>query len=146
MGHLVLRVLWPQDEGRPTDDPNENAIVLHARYGDVDVLLTADAESNVMSRLPLRSVEVLKVAHHGSEDTGLPRILRALRPSVAVISVGGDNRYGHPREQTIAALERVPRLRLLRTERDGAVVIETRGRAMTVTVSGSRSGRRRRTR
>jgi competence protein ComEC len=136
VGQLVLRVLWPKDEGRPDEDPNEHAVVLLAEYGDVDVLLTADAESNVTSQLRLRPVDVLKVAHHGSQDAGLPRLLRALRPRVAVISVGADNRYGHPRAETIDALEAVPGLQLLRTDRDGAVVVETTGREVTVTKGG----------
>ena len=48
---------------------------------------------------------MLKVAHHGSEDLGLPGLLRELRPRVAVISVGKRNDYGHPRPETLAALK-----------------------------------------
>lgn len=132
LGRLRLRVLWPSSPGRADEDPNENAIVLLASFGRVDVLLTADAESNVTARLPLRSVEVLKVAHHGSEDRGLPALLRVLRPTVAVVSVGRRNEYGHPREETLAALRAVPGLRLLRTDRDGDVVIESDGRRLTI--------------
>ncbi len=132
VGLLALRVLWPAGEGRPGDDPNDHAVVLLATYGNVDVLLTADAESNVTARLRLRSLEVLKVAHHGSEDAGLPALLRVLRPQIAVISVGRDNEYGHPRPETVAALDVVPGLRLLRTDRDGAVTVESDGRTLRV--------------
>ncbi len=76
LGRLRLQVLWPDDSAAPSGDPNDRAVVLLATYGMTDVLLTADAETNVT--LPLRPppVEVLKVAHHGSADDGLPELLR----------------------------------------------------------------------
>ena len=64
-------MLWPADAGTPAEDPNLNAVVLVASYGETDVFLSADAESDVTARLPLRAVEIMKVAHHGSEDPGL---------------------------------------------------------------------------
>jgi competence protein ComEC len=132
LGRLVVRVLWPDSPGSAADDPNDNAVVLLASYGETDVFLTADAESNVTSGLMHRSVEVLKVAHHGSEDTGLPAQLLVLRPAVAVVSVGADNDYGHPRAETLAALEAVPGLALYRTDEDGDVTIESDGRELLV--------------
>jgi competence protein ComEC len=132
IGRLRLRVFWPDDPGLPSEDPNEHAVVALASYGATDVLLTADAESDVTLRLPLPPVEVLKVAHHGSEDPGLPDLLRVLRPSIAVISVGAHNDYGHPRPQTLAALASAPGLETLRTDENGRVVVESDGRALTV--------------
>ena len=76
LGRLRLDVLWPDDAGLPGEDPNLNATVIHARFGETDALLTADAESDVTRRLSLGPVEILKVAHHGSEDPGLPDLLR----------------------------------------------------------------------
>jgi competence protein ComEC len=133
LGPLTVRVLWPDGPGPPGDDPNLHAVVLLASYGSVDVLLTADAESDVTGRLRLGTVEVLKVAHHGSEDPGLARQLRSLRPRVAVVSVGAGNDYGHPRPGTLAALGAVPHLLLLRTDTNGRVVVETDGSSVTAT-------------
>jgi competence protein ComEC len=132
VGALRLRILWPDDPGLPSEDPNQHAVVALASYGATDVLLTADAESDVTSRLPLRPVEVLKVAHHGSEDPGLPDLLRVLRPRIAVISVGAHNDYDHPRPETIAALAAVPGLETLRTDENGRIVVESNGRTLTV--------------
>ncbi len=132
LGRLVLRILWPDDPGLPSEDPNQHAVVALASYGATDVLLTADAESDVTSRLRIGPVEVLKVAHHGSEDPGLPDLLRELRPQVAVISVGTRNDYGHPRPETIAALAAVPGLETLRTDVDGRIVVESDGRTIAV--------------
>jgi competence protein ComEC len=132
IGRLRLRILWPDEPGLASDDPNQNAVVAVASYGRADVLLTADAESDVTSRLPLRAVEVLKVAHHGSEDSGLPDLLRRLRPRLAVISVGEGNSFDHPRPETVAALAAVPGMRSLRTDLNGRIVVESDGRALTV--------------
>lgn len=120
-GPIVLRVLWPDRDRTPAPgtDPNLNATVLDARVGGLRVLLPADAESEVTTRLAIGPVDVLKVAHHGSGDPGLPVLLRELRPAAAVIPVG-PNTYGHPHPDTLRALrEAVPLLR--RTDRDGTV-------------------------
>jgi len=116
IGGLRLRILWPDGPGLPSEDPNQHAVVALVSYGATDVLLTADAESDVTGPLRIPPVEVLKVAHHGSEDPGLPDLLRTLRPRIAVISVGQGNDYGHPRPETLAALRAQPGLETLRTE------------------------------
>jgi len=135
-GGLVLRVLWPPDPGLPSEDPNLNATVLSASYGETDVLLPADAESDVTARLRLGAFEVLKVAHHGSVDPGLDEQLRVLRPKVAVISAGRNNDYGHPRPETLAALATVPGLAVYRTDTQRRVVVESDGRRMRVRTEG----------
>ncbi|HWI06142.1 MAG TPA: ComEC/Rec2 family competence protein [Solirubrobacteraceae bacterium] len=130
---LELRVLWPRREpaAPPGAEPNDRATVLHVRDGSFDVLLTADAESNVLAGLELPAVEVLKVPHHGSDDAGLPRLLERLRPQAAVIAVGRHNTYGHPTPSTLAALAAaVPLVR--RTDRDGTVTISVRDGRMRV--------------
>lgn len=132
LGQLELRVVWPDGPGAPGQNPNDHAVVILASYGSVDVLLTADAESGVTGRLGLPPVEVLKVAHHGSSDSGLAALLERLRPRVAVISVGAGNEYGHPAPSTLTALSAAPSLRFFRTDRDGTVVVDTDGRRLDV--------------
>ena len=136
LGGLHFEVLNPQDAGTPSEDPNQNAVVLLVSYGETDILLTADAESDVTSNLPLKPVEILKVAHHGSADPGLEDELETLRPRVAVISVGRGNDYGHPRPETLAALATVPGISVYRTDEDGAVVVESDGRRIRVGTEG----------
>ena len=131
LGRLVVSVLWPPDATRRSEDVNDHATVLLATYGEFDALLPADAESNVTSRLTLPDVELYKVAHHGSADPGLSRLLETIEPELAVISVGADNDYGHPAPSTIAALARSG-ARILRTDRNSAVTIESDGRRMWV--------------
>jgi len=132
LGRLRLRVLWPDHAGSPGENPHLHGAVVLASYGAVDILLAGDSESEVTRNLPLRPVEVLKVAHHGSSDPGLADELRTLRPQVAVISVGAHNDYDHPRADTLAALRARHGLRIFRTDEDGRIVLETDGRTFTV--------------
>ena len=132
LGRLRMRVLWPDGPGTRGDDPNNHAVVLIASYGRTDVLLTADAESDVTGHLHVPPVEILKVAHHGSDDPGLADLLAQLHPRIAVISVGAHNDYGHPSPSTIATLSAPSGLAVYRTDRDGRVVVESEGGRITV--------------
>ena len=132
LGRLRVRVLWPDRAGPPDEDPHLHGTVLLATYGSVDILLTGDSESAVTRSLPLRRVEVLKVAHHGSADDGLADELRILRPRVAVISVGASNDYGHPRAETLTALHEQPGVTVYRTDEQGRIVLESDGRSLTL--------------
>jgi competence protein ComEC len=123
-GPIAIDVLWPPP-GRPrSGDPNMTAMVALARDGPTTALLTADAESPVTLPLDLPHVDILKVAHHGSEDEGLPQLLEEVQPRVATVSVGEGNTYGHPAPTTMQALEAtVPEVR--RTDEHGTVTIES---------------------
>jgi competence protein ComEC len=137
VGGMRLRVLWPPPRGpsfRPDGDPNQRAVVAHVAVGAFDLLLTADAESDVTGPLALPEVEALKVAHHGSADPGLPPLLARLHARVAAIEVGRHNSYGHPAPSTLAALHAVPTV--VRTDRDGTVRLRVRGGAMRVERDG----------
>jgi competence protein ComEC len=124
VGPIRLDVLSPPAGRRiPGEDPNTSAIVLEATVDGVRTLLPADAESDVLSALPLEPVDLLKVSHHGSADPGLPALLSTLRPRAAVIEVGAHNRYGHPAASTLHALRGT---RVYRTDRDGTVRFELR--------------------
>jgi len=125
-GNLRLQVLWPPRDllvaAVPGEDPNQLALVMEARWRDFTMLLTADAEAESVSLDP-GPVDVLKVAHHGSDDAGLGPLLDRIQPQLAVISVGQDNPYGHPTQGTLSTLAEhgVP---TLRTDEDGTVVID----------------------
>ena len=106
-GRLRLDVLWPPPEllsgPHAGEDPNLLALVIVARWGAFSMLLTADAEAESTPIDP-GPVDVLKVAHHGSDDAGLDGLLERTLPRLAVISVGDDNTYGHPTAATLATL------------------------------------------
>lgn len=95
-GPLRVEILWPDGPGSPAEDPNRRSVILRAAYEDTDVLLPADAESAVTNTLGLGPAEVLKVAHHGSRNEGLPELLRRTQPRLAIVSAGADNRFEQP--------------------------------------------------
>ncbi len=126
-GPLRLDILWPpraleQGPGAHDVDPNTLALVALARWRGFRMLLTADAESESVPVDP-GALDVLKVAHHGSADAGLQRLLDRSKPRLAVISVGAGNSYGHPDPSILATLASagVP---VMRTDRDGSVEID----------------------
>jgi competence protein ComEC len=126
-GGLRLGALWPPREllGEVSEDPNLLCLVLRARWRHFSMLLTGDAEAESVPIDP-GPVDVLKVAHHGSEDAGLDELLEHSVPKLAVISVGAGNPFGHPTAPTIADLGEhgVP---IMRTDTQGEIDIEADG-------------------
>jgi competence protein ComEC len=119
------------------EDVNEDSLVLLVEYGSFQAVLAGDAgfpAESAMAAL-LGPVDVLKVGHHGSRGSTGDAWLGALRPRVAVISVGR-NDYGHPAPATLARLSRSS-VEVHRTDREGTITITTDGARMTVR---SRSG------
>ena len=137
LGGVRLRLLWPPPPTpgwRPDGNPNDRAVVALASAGPFDLLLPADAESAVTASLDLPDVEALKVAHHGSDDPGLPALLERTRPEFAAIEVGR-NTYGHPTPSTLTALRAaVPQV--VRTDRDGTVRLYVAGATARVVRAG----------
>ncbi len=135
LGGVELEILFPTpaDVARapPMDDVNNTSVVVLLRYGGFRALLTGDAEAPVeqllLDRGALSPVDVLKVGHHGSDSGTTPAFLAAVTPSVAVISVGMDNDYGHPHRSTLDHLAAVPGMAVFRTDLDGTVEVETDG-------------------
>jgi len=124
-GDLRIRVLWPPRDQAAGVEPNAAALVALARWHRFRLLLTGDAEAELAPVHP-GDVDVLKVAHHGSEDAGLPALLAETTPELAVISVGAGNPYGHPSPATLDALHdaNVP---VARTDEAGEIQIAAGG-------------------
>jgi competence protein ComEC len=123
---VALRVLHPSGDGE-SENPNEDSIVLRLEYGSTRILLAGDAEAGaetdmLREALPYLGSDVLKVAHHGSGTSTTPTWLDVVNPSAAVISVGADNRLGHPSPTVLARLEAVGAT-VYRTDLDGTVEI-----------------------
>ncbi|MGH2980985.1 MAG: ComEC/Rec2 family competence protein [Solirubrobacterales bacterium] len=124
-GSLRLEALWPPRvllDGVLSGDPNARSLVLLARWHNFEMLLTGDAEAEVVPIDP-GPLDVLKVSHHGSADAGLAELLDRTAPRLAVISVGEDNPFGHPDPGILASLAS-HEVRVLRTDRAGTVTIE----------------------
>ena len=127
LGGLSWEVLWPPAPPHTGGlGANDASVTLLVRSAGLRLLLTGDLEPSSQRRLlhsrpDLPSVDVLKVAHHGSARQDA-RLLRRLRPGIAVISCGADNPYGHPAPATLALLRHLGS-RVLRTDLHGAIAV-----------------------
>jgi competence protein ComEC len=127
--------LWPADASSAPAAANDDSIVLRLTDGQVRFLLPGDIEKRVESTLaeshaPL-AADFLKVPHHGSKTSSTEPFVAAVAPRVAVVSVGEANSFGHPAVPVIERYEQAG-VRLLRTDRDGAVTALTDGRSLEV--------------
>jgi competence protein ComEC len=115
---------------------NDDSIVLDVRYGDVSIILPgdigADAERSLIPRLRPARTRVLKVAHHGSATSTSAEFVAALRPQIAIVSCGRENRYGHPAPVVLGRLQEAG-VAIFRTDQHGAVTLQTDGSRVHVT-------------
>ena len=115
------------------DDLNDFTIVTQISYGLFDVLLSGDAESKVLDKIindgkiVSNDIEVLKIAHHGARAGLNQNIAEYIKPDLAVISVGKNNRYGHPTKEVLEILESL-NIPIKRTDLDGEVETVTDGK------------------
>lgn len=143
-GHLTefdgldIAVLHPPSL---TDDTNADSLVLRVTCGIVDILLTGDAtvdsEATMLAEAGLLTdVEVLKVGHHGSHTSTSDEFLDEVTPEDAVISVGADNTYGHPHQETLDRLA-THGLTTYRTDQHGTVILTSDCNTHSIGPAGS---------
>jgi len=131
----TLTVLHPPDNAwcnADEDIGDDNSTVLLLKMGRVSFLLTADigqeAESYLVTRRAACRSTVLKVAHHGSATSTTQEFLDTVSPQIAVISVGTENKFGHPSPEVVARLEqKLGAGNICRTDRHGTVTFTTDG-------------------
>lgn len=108
---LVLDVLWPPKNLMRSEDTNHTSLILRALAGSGSILLTGDideaGEEEMLERGTSVAATILKISHHGSAGATSPPLLSAAHPAIAVISVGKDNRFGHPSPETLARLSQL---------------------------------------
>lgn len=132
-GDLTVTILNPVTL---TGTTNNNSIVVTLSYGNVDFLFTGDAEQEAESAMliapdvPVPSVEILKVGHHGSRTASSLDFLAATSPEVAIYMAATGNRYGHPHEEAILNLNQVV-AEIYGTDIHGTIIISTDGEAFT---------------
>ena len=138
VGEAVIQVLSPEayaDYG----NLNNNSLVLKLEYENVSFLFMADAEKEVEQELLAMDIDlnadVLKAGHHGSSTSSHSDFINAVTPSVAIISCGKGNDYGHPHKETVSAFERRS-VNMLRTDRLSTIMAESDGETVTFSANG----------
>lgn len=140
---VLIRALAPDSAWTSAQtDPNLASVIVAVEFKGVRWLFTGDAEIEEEEWLVHRwgdalQSSVLKAGHHGSKTSSSNRLLDAVRPRVALVSVGADNTYGHPSPSVMAEF-RQRGIQTLRTDLDGPIVVRTDGRKQTVETRAGR--------
>ena len=112
--------------------------MLRLRYDSRSILLPGDAEKQVEREILSENgaeamhSDILKIGYHGSTHSTTPEFLAAVQPRLGILSAGEDNPYGHPSPELLERLENAG-VRILRTDRDGAVHVFTDGARLEIT-------------
>ncbi|OGZ66711.1 MAG: hypothetical protein A2822_00760 [Candidatus Staskawiczbacteria bacterium RIFCSPHIGHO2_01_FULL_41_41] len=135
-GGAAVEVLHPFEnlEGQFFKEANDTGIVARLAYGKKSFLFTADISSKVEEQLVTAggvASDVLKVAHHGSKYSSFESFLQAVNPKVAVISVGGENTYGHPTPEVLQRLAKFG-ITVLRTDQRGDIKFVSDGEKIQI--------------
>lgn len=123
LGEASFKIIGPIE----TDESNLNnySIVLKVTFGDMDVIMTGDAETKVEKDIiesgETLGAEILKVGHHGSDTSSSDEFLDAVSPLYALISAKVGNKYEHPIKSTMQKLEK-RKIEVYRTDENGTVV------------------------
>ena len=141
---VSVTVLYPEIPriSGSRSDANSNSVVLWVNHGEVDFLLTGDAEEPTEHRLveiikdtPMGDLEVLKVAHHGSSHSSTEAFLKHFPSDIAVISCGRRNRYKHPKPEALQRIEAMG-AKIHRTDHEGTIHIRSDGKTFKVNTEG----------
>ena len=106
------------------DNENDNSNVIYLNYNDYKFLFMGDAgtdrEKDILKKYALKDIDFLKVGHHGSNTSSSKIFINNIKPKYAIISVGKNNRYGHPKSSVLGTLSNS---KIYRTDLDGSIVI-----------------------
>jgi competence protein ComEC len=131
-GARIAILAPPRDAEAHASRPNDESLVIKISYEATSALLEGDAEKKTEKQVAQENpqADVLKVAHHGSSTSTIPELLAAVHPTLAIISVGTRNVYGHPKAEVLDRLA-VAHVRTYRTDMDGAVTFYLDGKTVS---------------
>lgn len=127
---LRFEFFWPEADYK-SESVNSNSVVFRMTYNDFRMLFTGDLgkeeeKTIIKDDINLESY-LLKVGHHGSKNSTSEEFLKSVNPQLAIISVGVDNKFGHPSQETIELLSS-KRVKILRTDQMGRIELKSNGR------------------
>ncbi len=106
-------------------EENDNSIVLYSELNNNKLLLMGDAsievEQNLMNKYNLENIDILKVGHHGSKTSSSENFINYIKPKYSIISVGKNNRYGHPNKEV---LQNLKNSNIYRTDKQGSIIFK----------------------
>ena len=134
--NLYIDILWPTNNQITTNILNNNAIVCNLHYKNFSMLFTGDiekiAEIEILEKYSRTTqflkANILKVGHHGSKSSSISEFLNTVKPQIAVIGVGKNNKFGHPNSEVLQRLENI-NSKIFRTDLNGEITIEVNKRS-----------------
>ena len=121
IGDNKLHFLNNKDYG----NENDNSSVIYFNYNNYKFLLMGDAgievEKDLIEKYNIKDIDILKVGHHGSKTSSGKEFIDEINPKYSIISVGKNNRYGHPKESVLDILSNS---KIYRTDLDGSIEIK----------------------
>ena len=110
---------------RVYDNENDNSNVIYTELNNYKFLFMGDAgittEKEIMNKYNLSDIDALKVGHHGSKTSSSKDFINEINPKYSIISVGKNNRYGHPNTE---ALDNLNNSKIYRTDQDGSIMFK----------------------
>ena len=107
------------------NDENENSSVIYTEIENIKILFMGDAgvkkEKAILEKYRLTDIDILKVGHHGSRTSSSIEFINEINPEYSIISVGKNNRYGHPNKEVLDALEES---KIYRTDQNGSIMFK----------------------
>lgn len=119
--------------GNDITDINNSSIVLKLTYQEISALFMADAEKDTEIKILDKDLEsdILKVGHHGSSYASSAQFLKKVNPEYAIISVGKDNEYNHPKQVVLNKLNTLG-CKVYRTDTDGTIILLSDGQTVNI--------------
>lgn len=115
------------------DNENDNSNVIYLNYNNYKFLFMGDAsittEKEILNKYNLPDIDVLKVGHHGSKTSSSEEFIDEINPKYSIISVGKNNRYGHPNKDVLNNLENS---KIYRTDQDGSIMFKIKNNRLKV--------------
>ncbi len=115
------------------DNENDNSSVIYLNYNNYKFLFMGDAsttrEKDILEKYNLNNIDVLKIGHHGSKTSSSKTFIDKISPKYSIISVGKNNRYGHPNDSVLNNLEDS---KIFRTDQDGSVMFKIKNNKLQI--------------
>jgi competence protein ComEC len=115
------------------DNENDNSNVIYTELNGYKFMFMGDAgvdkEKDILEKYNINDIDVLKVGHHGSKTSSSKEFINEINPKYSIISVGKNNRYGHPNKEVLTVLENS---KIYRTDQDGSIMFEIKSNKVKI--------------
>ena len=117
------------------DNENDNSNVIYTELNEYKFMFMGDAgldkEKDILDKYNITDIDVLKVGHHGSKTSSSEKFINEINPKYSVISVGKNNRYGHPNKEV---LDNLKNSKIYRTDIEGSIMFKIKNNKLRIEI------------